>query len=352
MVGDVSPPTISKMKTILLALVLTQSLEDVYKAANADFDAGKWTEAAAKYEQVLKEYPAHLQSRFNVAVCYSKTGRADDAITAYRTLLEQNDTIFEAHINLGLLLDQAGKRLEAGEQFEKALTLHPDDVQAELNVGMFYLRGNDVEKAYPHLIRVEQQGFKSVELYASLSDIEHTKSNETKSRQYLEKALDLDPANPKLLHQLAASYFEEKNYVGAIPILERLTKAAPANPDYFYLLGKSYEQLKSYPQALANLQQTLRMKPDYFEAYLTIGAVFYAQEDWARAAQALTRFLELRPREAVAHFVLATCLDNLGNIREALLHYNKFLEFDDGSNDARSFQARQRAQTLERRLKR
>ena len=88
------------------------------------------------------------------------------------------------------------------------------------------------------------------------------------------------------------------------------------------------------------------------EAYATIGAIFYAQEDWARAAQALTRFVELQPREALAHFVLATCLDKLGNVKEALVQYNKFLELDDGSNDARSFQARERAKTLERRLKR
>jgi len=44
--------------------------------------------------------------------------------------------------------------------------------------------------------------------------------------------------------------------------------------------------------------------------------------------------------------------NKLGNIKEALVHYNKFLELDDGSNDARSFQARERAKTLDRRLKR
>jgi Flp pilus assembly protein TadD len=83
-----------------------------------------------------------------------------------------------------------------------------------------------------------------------------------------------------------------------------------------------------------------------------MGAIFYAQEDWPHAAQALTRVTELRPREALGHFVLATCLDKLGNAKDALVQYNKFLELDDGSNDTRSFQARERARTLERRLKR
>jgi len=340
------------MKTVFLILALLQSAQDVYKAANTDFEAGKWTDAAAKYEQVLKEDPSHIPSRFNLAVCYSKTGKVDEAIAAYQNLLDRDNAIYEARINLAVLLDQSGKRSEAGEEFEKALALRPDDAQAELNLGMFYLRGNEFDKAYPHLVRVADKGLASRDLYIALSEIEHNRNNEPGSREYLDKALQLDPKNTKLLQQLATSHYLEKNYSKAIPMLEQLAKSEPANPDFFYLLGQSYEQLKLYPQALAALQQVLRIKPDYFEAYGSIAEIFYAQEDWARAAQALTRFIELRPREALPHFVLATCLDKLGNAREAVVHYNEFLKLDDGSNDARSFQARQRALTLDRRLKR
>jgi len=340
------------MKTILLVLILVQNIQDIYKSANADFEAQRWADAASKYEQILKEDASHVPSRFNLAVCYSKLGKRDAAISAYRTLLDQNGTIYEARVNLALLLEETGKRADAGEQFEKALALRPDDAQEHLNLALFYLRGNETERAYPHLVAAAEKGISSVELFAALSEAEHARKNEAKSREYLEKALQLDPKNTHLLHDLAVSYFEEKNYGKAAPVLEQLTKLEQANPDHLYLLGKSYEQLKAYPQALATLQKVTQIQPDYFEAHATIAAIFYAQEDWARAAQALTRVIELRPREGLAHFVLATCLDKLGNAKEALVHYNKFLELDDGSNDVRSFQARERARTLDRRLKR
>ena len=153
------------MKTILLAFVLLQSIQDVYQSANADFDAGRWTEAAAKYEQVLKEDASHILSRFNLAVCYTKTGRAEEAISAYRTLLDQNGAVYEARVNLAVLLDQTGKRAEAGEQFEKALALRPDDTQAQLNLGMFYMRGNEIEKGYPYLRAAADKGLESADLY-------------------------------------------------------------------------------------------------------------------------------------------------------------------------------------------
>ena len=204
----------------------------------------------------------------------------------------------------------------------------------------------------PHLIAAAGKGLSSPELYVALSEAEHERKNEPKSREYLEKAISLEPANTNLRRQLAVSYFQDKDYAKAIPVLVEMVRSDPANADYIYLLGKSYEQVKAYPQAIAALERAIRIKSDDVEAYATLATVFYAQENWARTAQALSRVIELRPREALPHFVLATCLDNLGNAKEAIVQYNKFLELDDGSNDARSFQARQRARTLERRLKR
>ena len=339
------------MKSFILIFAILQATEDLYNSANTDFEAGRWADAAMKYESILKEDASQISSRFNLAVCYTKLGNSDGAIAAYRTLLDQNGTIYEARVNLAILLDQSGKRDEAGEQFEKALDVHPDDVQAEFNLAMFYMRVNDIAKAYPHLIAVQAKGLSSLELYVALSEAEHARNNEVKSREYLEKAISLDSKNTNLRRQLAISYFTDKEYVRAIPLLAELVKSESTNADYLYLLGKSYEEVKAYPQAIAALEQAIRVKSDYVEAYATLSAVFYAQESWGRAAQLLSRLIELRPSEALPHFVLATCWDNLGNAKEAIVHYNKFLELDDGSNDARSFQARQRARTLERRLK-
>jgi tetratricopeptide (TPR) repeat protein len=336
----------------IFAFMLVQSVQDIYKSANADFEAGRWADAAAKYEEVLKEDPGHIPSRFNLAVSDTKLNKFEDAIAAYKALLDKDGSIYEARVNLSLLFEQTGKRPEAAEQYEKAFALHPDDVQAEVNLGMFYLRGNEVEKAYPHLAAAAQKRVAMPELYSALSEIEHARKNEVKSREYLQQALGLDSNNLNLRRQLAASYFDDKEYAKAIPLLDQVVKADPANPDYLYMLGKSHEATKAYSQAVPVLQEAIRAKPDLVEAYATIGAVFYALEDWAQAARALTYVVQLRPREAVGHFVLATCLDKLGNAKEVVVQYNQFLELDDGSNDPRSFQARERARTLERRLKR
>jgi tetratricopeptide (TPR) repeat protein len=246
---------------------------------------------------------------------------------------------------------------------------------------MFYARGDELEKAYPHLLAAADKNLAFPELYIALSEAEHLRKDEVKSRGYLEKAYQLDPSNKNVQRQLgiiyreaheygkaiellkpllpesrlelALSYFDNKNYRDAVPLLVELINANGANPnvDYLYMLGKSYLEVMAYPQAVAVLQRVLQIKSDYVEAYGTLGSVYFIQEDWARAAQTLGRFVEFKPTDAIAHFALGACFDKLGNLKEALSHYNKFLEYDDGSNDPRSFQTRQRVKTLERRLK-
>ena len=237
-------------------------------------------------------------------------------------------------------------------QFEKAVELRPDDAQAHLNLGILYARDDQLEKAYPHLVAAEKKGLNSPDLYIALSEAEHQRKDEPKSLAYLEKASQFDPSNKNVRTQLAIAYFDIKDYAKAVPLLEEITRAGPVNVDYVYMLGKSYQEMKELPRAIATLQQIVRAKPDYVEAWATLGSIYYGQENWPVAAEAMTHVVALRPQQAVGHFVLATCFDKLGNLKEAALHYNKFLELDDGSNDARSFQARQRVQTLERRLKR
>src|SRR4051794_7377033 len=157
-------------RLVILFLMVVQSVQDTYKSANAEFDAGHWAEAAARYEQVLQEDPRNVLSRFNLAVCDTKLNKLDEAIAAYKALLAQDPAIYEARVNLALVFEQTGKRTEAAEQFEKALALRPDDVQATLNLGMFYLRGNELDKAYPHLVTAVQKGIATTELFGALSE--------------------------------------------------------------------------------------------------------------------------------------------------------------------------------------
>jgi tetratricopeptide (TPR) repeat protein len=108
-------------------------------------------------------------------------------------------------------------------------------------------------------------------------------------------------------------------------------------------------ELKLYPKAVVTLQQALRINPDDVDALRTLGSSYFFLEDWAHAISMWEHFIQLKPQQALGYFFTAVSYDKMGNVPQALLNYNKFIEFDDGSDDPRSFQVRQRAKALGRR---
>ena len=368
------------LSVIFSALLLTQSIVDVFNAANADVQARRWSEAAPKYEQVLKEDPTHIPSIFSLAVCYANLDNPKRAAELYTRLLELDGSVYEARVNFAWLLEKMGDKPAAEEQMEKAVTLRSDDPNAEMIAASFFTARGATDRAFVHLTRAEQKGLQSSQLFIALSQAEsQLNHDDAKSRLYLEKALQLDPENKQIQHDLgiayrragdhvkaiallkgllpetrldlALSYFANKNYVEAAQQFEELTRQEPNNVDFLFLLGQSYVDAKRYSDAIPPLTRVLTLQPNHVEAYATLGTARYALEDWAGAATALSRFVEFKPDHAFSHFVLATCFDKLGNDKEALMHYNRFLALDDGSSDVRSFQARQRAKALEGRVR-
>ena len=365
------------MKTLLALLLLFQNPADLYKSAVADMDNGRWSEAAATFEKILRDDPNHIPTEFNLAVCYAKLEKLDEAKQVYRKILEQDASMYEAHFNLGVLLLQSGEDKDAEQHFKTAATIRTDDPDpvlyqarisekagdktnaahayeraaqmkpnnADIRIAAitFYLNSQQIDRAYAHFQALQPPVPADTELRRRLGAAFRT------ARDF-DKALEvLSPLGSDDNLELALVHFEMKQYEKAGTIFKLLAEKEPNNADYLYMLGKCQFETKQYRQAVPTLQRALKLNPEDIEAYSTLGTTYYFLEDWPNAIAMLERFSKARPRTALVYFLIATSYDKLGNVPQALVNYNKFLELDDGSNDARSFQARQRAKTLERR---
>jgi tetratricopeptide (TPR) repeat protein len=368
------------MPALLILALFAQSLQDVYNAANTDMQARRWADAAQKYEQILKEDPAHIPTMFQLAVCLTNLENFERAETLYRDVLSRDANIFEARINFALLLEKMGNVPAALEEIAAAVALRPDDPEVRMTAASLLLSAGELDRAYAELLVAEEKGIRTVDLYLLLTDAELRRNDSAKAALNLEKALELDPSNRDLQRRLGAVYgqagefekvvailrpllpetrievafahFALKNYVEAAVLFEELVRLEPSNSDYLFMLGKSNMESRRFAEAIPPLVRALELKPADVEVRWTLGYSLYLHEDWPRAIEILRSFSEVQPRHAFVHFLLATAYDNLQAWKEAVVHYNRFLELDDGSSDVRSFQARARAQTLERRLER
>jgi arylsulfatase A-like enzyme/Tfp pilus assembly protein PilF len=108
--------------------------------------AGKRDQAIAAYEKAAQFNPTDTGSQVNLATAYLESGKLADAERCYRWVLtiEENAA---AYNGLGLVAIQRQDGPSARGNFERAVALDPDLVEAQLNLGLIYRDSGDIPRA-------------------------------------------------------------------------------------------------------------------------------------------------------------------------------------------------------------
>jgi predicted AlkP superfamily phosphohydrolase/phosphomutase/predicted negative regulator of RcsB-dependent stress response len=94
--------------------------------ANLAFEAGRYAEAAATYEALVRDAPGDAALHASLAGALGALGRLDEAREQLRIASELDPLGAEAHHNQAVILERQGKRDEAIVEYRAALRYHPD----------------------------------------------------------------------------------------------------------------------------------------------------------------------------------------------------------------------------------
>jgi Flp pilus assembly protein TadD len=126
---------------------------ELLNEANQLYDQKSYTEAIAKYEEVMVEFPTLYQIHLNMGNCYRDLGDTEKALAEYNIVLEQEPTHTGALVNLGDAMVRSGDLDEAVSYFEKAIEYAPEDEVLPFNVAEIYFDQGNVQKAIEYYER-------------------------------------------------------------------------------------------------------------------------------------------------------------------------------------------------------
>jgi arylsulfatase A-like enzyme/Flp pilus assembly protein TadD len=102
--------------------------------------------AIAAYEKAAQFNPSDVESQSNLATAYLEEGKIADAERCFRWVLTVEEYA-TAYNGLGLIAIQRQDTAAARENFERAVALNPDLVEAQLNLGLLYKMAGDLPRA-------------------------------------------------------------------------------------------------------------------------------------------------------------------------------------------------------------
>jgi tetratricopeptide (TPR) repeat protein len=207
-------------------------------------------------------------------------------------------------LRLGETLLHLGRLDEAEQHFRKVLTVQPEDVRAQFNLGLLAMSRQDWKTARTHLLRC----------------LDHP-STRQKSRIQLALVSQRlgDSAKADAFRQQAEQLARDLEWVD--PFIANISRWA-VRKRTLYRQAENLEAAGRFAEAAAVLQPMIEKYPDDYLPHLTLGRVLGQTEDLARAKQALRTARRLAPDKVQGHHYLSLVLFKEGE----LLSQQKFAD--------------------------
>ena len=153
------------------------------------------------------------------------------------------------------------------------------------NAQLYFERGNALHhikydslalRDYLHAIRLDTT--KSA-YYGAIGDILFEAHDLVNAADWLQKALRLDPQNPKARLKVAKMFLFQKNHKGAFEQINIVLRADAYEPEAYFLKGMVYKDLKDTAKAISSFQTALQVQPEYKDAHMQLGTIAWARGD-------------------------------------------------------------------------
>ena len=281
---------------------------------------GRTDEAIEAYRRAIELDPVHADAHGNLANLLKDRNKSEEAIRHYEAAIRYQPRVRTTHKHLASLYIDVGRHEEAAELFEAFLAVSPDDAEANSNYGYALEHLKRYEDAERHYRRAHELAPESAEICANLGNALKALGRLEEAKTYLTKATTLAPGDVRVLRNLIAAEVQQKNYVDAVPLLERLIAAEPEVADFHGELGTCLARLGRPIEAMPHFARAGDLEPKVATHWANLAAALMQQNRFIDAVPLYRRAVELDPNAVVLQVNLCTALEMSGKLDEANLH--------------------------------
>ena len=254
---------------------------------------GEWEAAIQLFQQARKYSHGTLvnktQSAVSIGLCHAYLGNYEKAMESLTQLDEAGLQDYSTVHELARAYALTGDLERAIACFEKARGLLAE------NASRGYL--DEILNALYEIREADAAGPISLQtcilLYDAMRDYET--NNIQAGIKKLQRALELNPMDSKIHHQLGIGLLRQGQYEKAVQMLERCLEFDPLHEQAQFALGDAYFHLELYECAFNAYKQTLHINPHNIDAYHHLGLVYEQQGDIETAKGYWEDVLKVKP---------------------------------------------------------
>ncbi len=313
-------------------------LDRQFQAAVAQYESGRFTDAAAALEALLREVPESFEVHELLGLSYSSLSQNAKASAHLEKAVRLKPDSASARMNLAISLVQLGKLESAEAEFKKALELQPANYDANHNLGELYVRAGKVPAAVPYLEQAQRINPAAGDNGYDLA-LAYIVTNRLADARPLLQGL-LKQKDSAELHNLLAEV-EEKDgkFVAAANEYELAAHLDPSESNLFDW-GSELLLHRTLDAAIQVFQNASERYPDSPRVAIGLGIAYYSRGNYDDAVKSLLHAADLAPADPRVYLFLSRAYDSSpGQAAEVIERFRRFAELQPGNGRAQYYYA-------------
>jgi len=247
--------------------------------------AGRLSEAAAVYQQILGSEPANSDALHLLGLIAHQIGQLDTAVDLIRQAVSIKPS-GPMYYNLGLVLQTQGNLAAAVENYRKAIAINPDDAKVYSNLGaVLQLQGN-FDAAIKCYLRAVALNPEDAGAHSNLGVALDLQGNNDAAITSYRRAIAFNPDDATAHNNLGNALRDREQLDEAVESSRKAIALKPGYAEAHNNLGNALQDLGHLDAAMACFNTALALNPDYFEAHWNESLALLMQgrleEGWAK----------------------------------------------------------------------
>jgi tetratricopeptide (TPR) repeat protein len=318
-------------------------------------------EAQKLNDEILKVTPNDDSAMVYRGQIQIRQNRPGDAVQTLQTVVRNDAYNGIAHYHLGVAFDQMGDLVHAQSEWQTAVRVRPELVEAHSALATLALRNNDMsalEQAATQIIalkstapdgyalrsianinrkqfgRAEEDIQKAISVapessvgYKQMGNLRLAQQKYADAEKSYQQALDHDPSSSDALGGLMNAYLAQQQPDKAVAAANAQISKVPGSSSFYNLLGTVlFNTKKDLPGADAALRKAVQIDKNNSDALVKLGQVQIAEGSVDAAVATYQTAQKDNPREASFAILLGEVYESKQDWNQAMQAYQKALE--------------------------
>lgn len=349
----------------------------------------KTQEAADAYRHSVEAKPDVFESNLDLGISLAKLGNAEAAkylaaATTLKPTANANEGYYRAWLSLGYVLAPQQPE-QAAHAFEQAAKLKPKEPEPHMGAAQAYLRmkntasaetefkatlaldatakdaitglaniyleAKKLPEAETMLRKVVSGDAANVNAQLELARVLAAENKDDEAAQQYDVVLKLQPDDLEAERSAGEFYLAAKKYDLAAAQFAKLVQARPGDANLRYFYGNALLRLHKNAECEQQQLMAIKLNPKLGDAYNDLAFAAAENKDYPLSLKALDARAQFYPETQGTYFLRATNYDNLRDVKQAIVFYNKFLAVADHTHPDQEWQARHRLIALDPKLR-